>query len=194
MTSLCCQLFWNAMIMTLLAVLDTTNYEDVAGQLAPCTEVALAVLCGSAWKLSARVESVNCHSVDTVIGSLYPQVTQQPHGTWLSHLSLPSSQYTSPSDLWDLPSSTPAAISWKRPYQTTCPDDFPPFPECICGHALPRRTFPCGSLHLPTCRCMVPFGMPSGAQDICAEMADKIRDYFAICTNGKKPGRTPENC
>lgn len=196
MASLCCQLFWDAMIMTLLAVLGTTNYKDVAGQLAPCTEVASAVLCDSAGELSGRVESGNCHSIDTVIGSLCcldPQATQLPRGTWLSHRCLPSSQYTSPSDLCHLPSFTPAARSWKGLYQTTCPDGLTSFPECICGHALPR-TFPYGSLHLPKRRCVVPFGMPSGAQDICTEMADMTWDYFAICTNGKKPGRTPENC
>ena len=32
------------------------DYEDVAGQLAPCTEVALAMLRASTWEISGRVK------------------------------------------------------------------------------------------------------------------------------------------
>lgn len=175
------------------------DYEDVPGLLAPCAEVALAMLCGSAWELSGRVESIKfCHGINTVLGSHYdldPQATQLPQGTCFSHLSLPFSPI-------HLPIRPPSFLQHHQQYPGRGPIK-PPAQMALLlslsasvANTLPRRTFPCGSLHLPKRRCLVPFGTPWGAQDICTEMADMTQDYrkpAPICTSGKKPGRTQES-
>lgn len=172
--------------------------EDAAEQLAPCTEVALAVLYGRAWELSGRVKRALT-------------LPQHQHNPWKPVLSRSSSNTIA---TWNsVATSVPSLLSNTPSHQTfatflpphqqqypgkdpTSPDGFAPFPECICGHTLPRRTFPCGSLHLPKRRCLVPFGTPWGAQDICTEMAYMTWDYrkpVSICISGRKPGRTPES-
>lgn len=86
------------------------NYEDVPGLLAPCAEVALAVLCGSAWELSGRVKrALNSamaptQSLEACMISILKQ--HNCHRELGCHICpFPSPQYTFPSDLCHLPSS-----------------------------------------------------------------------------------------
>lgn len=154
------------------------------------------MLHGSTWELSQAElrEYQLCHGIDTILGSLYyldPQTTQSPCGN-LAAMSIPPLLLNTPSHQTFATFLPPH----QQQYPAKGPDGFAPFTECICGHILPRRTFPCGSLHLPKCRCSVTFGMPWGTQGICTETADTTWDYrkpVPICTSGKKPGMTTES-
>lgn len=109
MSSLWCQLSWSAMTMT-VSCAPCHNYEEVPGLLAPCAEVALAVLCGSTWDLSGRVKRAlssamaSTQSLEACMISILKQ--HNCHRELGCHICpFPSPQYTFPSDLCHLPSS-----------------------------------------------------------------------------------------